>query len=93
MEHGTWINSTLANGAAVSVTDPTPTNLFNLTIQGQLLTVDIEGRKGQTTYLLREGSGLTIGHLEEELNLEPDKPVSRDFKFQESFDRSLQTGR
>jgi alpha,alpha-trehalose phosphorylase len=52
---------------------------FHLTIQGQLLTVDIEGRKGQTTYLLREGSGLTIGHMEDELKLEPGKPVSRDF--------------
>jgi alpha,alpha-trehalose phosphorylase len=52
---------------------------FHLTIQGQLLTVDIGGRKGQTTYLLREGTGLTIGHLGEELNLEPGKPVSRAF--------------
>lgn len=51
---------------------------FHLTIQGQLLTVDLEGRKGQTTYLLREGSGLTIGHMEDELKLEPGKPVSRD---------------
>jgi trehalose/maltose hydrolase-like predicted phosphorylase len=53
---------------------------FHLTIQGQLLTVDIDGRKGQTTYLLREGSRLTIGHLEEELKLEPGKAASRDFK-------------
>ena len=57
---------------------------FHLTIQGQLLTVDIEGRKGQTTYLLREGSGLTIGHLEEEFKLEPGKPVSRNFEFHDS---------
>jgi alpha,alpha-trehalose phosphorylase len=56
---------------------------FHLTIQGQLLTVDIEGRKGQTTYLLRKGSGLTIGHLEEELKLEHGKAVSRDFKLDE----------
>jgi hypothetical protein len=40
--------------------------------------VDIEGRTGRTTYLLREGSGLTIGHMEDELKLEPGKPVSRD---------------
>jgi len=46
--------------------------------------VDIEGRKGQTTYLLREGSGLTIEHLEEELTLEPGKPVSREFTLQAS---------
>ena len=58
---------------------------FHLTIQGQLLTVDIEGRKGQTTYLLREGSGLTIGHMEDELKLEPSKPVSRDFELQEIY--------
>jgi alpha,alpha-trehalose phosphorylase len=51
---------------------------FHLTIQGQLLTVDIEGRKGQTTYLLREGSGLTFGHMADELKLELGKPVSRD---------------
>ena len=57
---------------------------FHLTIRGQLLTVDIEGRKGQTTYLLREGSGLTIEHLEEELTLEPGKPVSREFTMQAS---------
>jgi trehalose/maltose hydrolase-like predicted phosphorylase len=63
---------------------------FHLTIQGQLLTVDIEGRKGQTTYLLREGSGLTIGHMEDELKLEPGKPVSRDFKLPEIY---WQTGK
>jgi alpha,alpha-trehalose phosphorylase len=55
---------------------------FHLTIQGQLLTVDIEGRKGQTTYLLREGPGLTIGHLGEEIKLEPGKSVMRNFKFE-----------
>jgi alpha,alpha-trehalose phosphorylase len=52
---------------------------FSLTIQGQLLSVNIEGRKGQVTYLLREGSGLVIGHLEEELKLQPGKPVSAPF--------------
>jgi alpha,alpha-trehalose phosphorylase len=56
---------------------------FHLTIQGQLLTVDIEGRKAQATYLLREGSGLTIGHLDEELKLDPGNPVSRAFKRRE----------
>ena len=55
---------------------------FHLTIQGQLLMVDIEGRRGQITYLLREGPGLTIDHIEEELRLDPGKPVSRDFEFQ-----------
>jgi alpha,alpha-trehalose phosphorylase len=57
---------------------------FQLTIQGQLLTVDIEGRKGQATYLLREGSGLTIGHLGEDLKLEPGNPVSRAFNHGEN---------
>jgi alpha,alpha-trehalose phosphorylase len=52
---------------------------FHLTIQGQLLTVNIDGRKGQATYLLREGAGLNIGHLDEELELEPNKPVTRSF--------------
>jgi len=56
---------------------------FHLTIQGQLLTVEINGRKGQTTYLLRDGPGLTIGHLDEELKLEPGKAVSRQFKLEE----------
>jgi trehalose/maltose hydrolase-like predicted phosphorylase len=55
---------------------------FHLTIQGQLLTVDIDGFKGETTYLLREGSGLTIGHMDEALKLEPAIPVSREFRFQ-----------
>ncbi len=55
---------------------------FHLVIQGQLLVVDIDGRKGRTTYLLREGTGLTIGHMEEELKLDPGKAVSRDFKFE-----------
>jgi len=53
---------------------------FHLTIRGQLLTVDIDGHKGLTTYLLREGPGLTIGHMDEELRLEPERPVSREFK-------------
>jgi alpha,alpha-trehalose phosphorylase len=52
---------------------------FHLTIQGQLLTVDIDAHTGQATYLLREGTGLTIVHLQEEVRLEPDKPVSRAF--------------
>ena len=56
---------------------------FHLTIRGQLLTVDIEGPKGQVTYLLREGTGLTIGHLDEEVTLEPGQPVSRPFTPQE----------
>ena len=55
---------------------------FHLVIQGQLLMVDIGGHRGQITYLLREGTGLTIGHMEEELTLDPGKPVSREFKFQ-----------
>ena len=58
---------------------------FQLTIQGQRLTVDLEGRKGQATYLLTEGSGLTIGHLDEELKLQPGNPVSRAFKHRENL--------
>jgi alpha,alpha-trehalose phosphorylase len=57
---------------------------FHVAIQGQLLMVDIEARKGQTTYQLREGTGLTISHMEEELKLEPGKPVSRDRTFREA---------
>ena len=56
---------------------------FHLTIRGQLLTVDIEGRKGLVTYLLREGTGLTVVHLEEEVTLAPGQPVSRPFTPQE----------
>jgi len=35
------------------------------------------------TYLLREGTGLTIGHLDEEVTLAPGQPVSRPFTPQE----------
>jgi alpha,alpha-trehalose phosphorylase len=57
---------------------------FHLTVQGQLLMVDIEEHEAKTTYLLREGTGLTIGHMEQELKLEPGKPVSRDRTFREA---------
>jgi alpha,alpha-trehalose phosphorylase len=50
---------------------------FHLTVQGQLLMVSIDSHEGQVTYLLREGTGLDIGHLAEELKLEPGTPVSR----------------
>ncbi|HEU4689312.1 MAG TPA: glycosyl hydrolase family 65 protein [Vicinamibacterales bacterium] len=50
---------------------------FHLTIQGQLLMVSIDSHEGQVTYLLQEGTGLDIGHLAEELKLEPGTPVSR----------------
>jgi alpha,alpha-trehalose phosphorylase len=50
---------------------------FHLTIQGQLLMVSIDRRDGQVTYLLRDGTGLAIGHFAEELKLEPGQPVSR----------------
>ncbi|WP_051979366.1 glycoside hydrolase family 65 protein [Edaphobacter aggregans] len=62
---------------------------FNLTIQGQLLTVDIDEHTGQATYHLREGTGLTIVHLEEELKLEPGKPVSRGFNVHKIDERAL----
>jgi hypothetical protein len=39
--------------------------------------VKIDSHEGQVTYLLREGTGLDIGHLAEELKLEPGTPVSR----------------
>jgi alpha,alpha-trehalose phosphorylase len=57
---------------------------FHLTIQGQLLMVDIEEDKGKTTYLLREGTGLTINHMEEELKLKPGIPVSRESTFRKA---------
>ena len=57
---------------------------FHLTVQGQLLMVDIEEHEAKTTYLLREGTGLTIVHMEQELKLEPGKPVSRDRTFREA---------
>ena len=50
---------------------------FSLTIQGQRLRVSIDAHASQVTYLLREGTGLAIGHGAEELTLEPGKPVSR----------------
>jgi alpha,alpha-trehalose phosphorylase len=53
---------------------------FHVTVQGQLLTVDIDVQKGVSTYLLREGTGLTIGHVGEELKLERGQSISRGFK-------------
>ena len=40
-----------------------------------------ERQRCNFSFFLREGAGLTIGHREEELKLDP-KPVSRDFEFQ-----------
>jgi len=53
---------------------------FNLTIQDCPLTVDIEGKKGKVTYLLREGRALVIGHLDELLELKAGEPVARTFQ-------------
>jgi alpha,alpha-trehalose phosphorylase len=47
---------------------------FPLNQRGQALEVNIEPET--TTYLLREGSGLTIRHRDQELNLYPGRPVS-----------------
>jgi len=60
--------------------DPKPTVLgakrlrFPLTIRGQRLVVDIG--KDSTTYLLEEGSELTITHRGEKIALKAGKPVS-----------------
>ena len=62
---------------------------FHLTICGQLLTVDIDAAKGETTYLLREGTGLTIVHVQEEVQLEPGKPVSRGLDIHKVDERML----
>jgi alpha,alpha-trehalose phosphorylase len=53
---------------------------FNLTIQGRPLTVEIEGRKGQITYRLREGDNLLIGHLDELVELKAGEPVVKAFQ-------------
>ena len=45
---------------------------FPLTIRGQMLEVIIEGDK--VTYSLKKGDGLTIYHVEEEINLSADQP-------------------
>ena len=49
---------------------------FPLTVRGQTLVVELGD--GRATYLLREGTGLTIQHEDEELVLEPGVPVSLD---------------
>ncbi len=46
---------------------------FPLTIQGQVLEVNIQ--QEATTYALREGDGLVIRHEDEEVRLSPDVPV------------------
>jgi alpha,alpha-trehalose phosphorylase len=53
---------------------------FNLTVQDRPLTVDIQGKKGQVTYLLREGRALVIGHLDELVELKAGEPVVRTFQ-------------
>ena len=47
---------------------------FPLTFRGQLLEVDIE--QEAVTYLLQEGTGLTIKHQEKEIKLLPGEPVT-----------------
>jgi alpha,alpha-trehalose phosphorylase len=47
---------------------------FPLTFRGQFLEINIEPEGA--TYLLREGTGLTIKHQEQEIKLSPGKPVS-----------------
>jgi alpha,alpha-trehalose phosphorylase len=55
---------------------PEPINKlrFPLTFRGQFLEVNID--QESATYLLREGTGLTIKHQEKAINLSPGKPVS-----------------
>jgi alpha,alpha-trehalose phosphorylase len=47
---------------------------FALTFRGQLLEVNVETEA--VTYLLQEGTGLTILHQDKEIKLSPGKPVS-----------------
>jgi alpha,alpha-trehalose phosphorylase len=47
---------------------------FFMTFRGQLLEVNIEPEA--VTYLLREGTGLTITHQEKEIKLSPEKPIT-----------------
>jgi alpha,alpha-trehalose phosphorylase len=49
---------------------------FPLTVRGQRLEVCID--KGTTTYTLRQGTGLTIKHKNEELKLTEGNPITRD---------------
>ena len=44
------------------------------------VTREIEGKKGQITYRLREGDNLLIGHLDEVLELKAGEPVVRAFQ-------------
>jgi len=47
---------------------------FPLTIRGQLL--EIEMNQQQVTYLLRDGKGLDIRHIQQAITLIPDQPVT-----------------
>jgi alpha,alpha-trehalose phosphorylase len=51
---------------------------FPLTFQGQFLEVNIE--QESVTYLLREGTGLTITHQDKEIRLTPGKAVTEQIK-------------
>jgi len=46
---------------------------FPLTFRGQLLEVNMD--QEAVTYLLREGTGLTIAHQDKEIKLSPGEPV------------------
>jgi alpha,alpha-trehalose phosphorylase len=50
---------------------------FPLTVQGQVMEVDIDREKGVVTYSLRKGSELVITHRGEEIRLKEGAPVSR----------------
>ena len=50
---------------------------FNLIIRGQKLSVAIDQLKDEATYLVTEGSGLTIEHQGIELALKPGAPVTQ----------------
>lgn len=51
---------------------------FPLTFRGQLLEVSLE--QGRATYLLKEGTGLTITHQDQEINLTPGDAVTVEIK-------------
>jgi alpha,alpha-trehalose phosphorylase len=53
---------------------------FNLIIRGQRLSVAIDQLKDEATYLLKEGSGLTIEHQGTELELKAGEPITQEIR-------------
>ena len=53
---------------------------FRVTVRGQLLEVDFDKEQLKVTYRLLEGTKLTIRHEDEDIELEINRPVSREIK-------------